>query len=333
MRVSYIHRNKSLGYSINRVFETIISQTKNHYNVSEYYMPFGKGTPKSAIKNIIYVRSIRKNKISNIYHITGDVHYLTMALFKSKSVVTVHDIGLMQTLKNPKRFFYSLLRISTLRFASKVVFISDYTKNQVLKHVNLKKDKIHVIPNPIPKEYLYTPKKFNSTYPIVLHVGTGKHKNLLRTIDALKEIKCHLRIIGKLDQIQCKALLDYEIDYSNVIDLTDLEMVDEYKRCDIVNFPSLHEGFGMPIIEGQAIGRVVITSNLAPMNEVSGEGMAFVDPYDEESIRSAYLKIINNGGYRKAIIDNGLINVKRFSADKIVNEYKVLYDSLLSNKV
>ena len=80
-------------------------------------------------------------------------------------------------------------------------------------------------------------------------------------------IDCHLRIIGKID-INIQTLLDEnKIDYTNAFNLSDNEIIEEYKKCDIVNFPSTHEGFGMPIIEGQAIGRVVLTSDLSPMNQ------------------------------------------------------------------
>ena len=78
----------------------------------------------------------------------------------------------------------------------------------------------------------------------------------------------------------------YSIRYVYKCDLSNQEILDEYMNCDIVSFPSLYEGFGMPIIEGQAVGRVVFTSDLEPMKEIAGDAALLVDPYSIESIRN-----------------------------------------------
>jgi len=69
--------------------------------------------------------------------------------------------------------------------------------------------------------------------------------------------------------------------------LTDAELVEAYRRCDMVVFASLYEGFGLPILEAQAMGRPVITSNFGAMREAAGDGALLVDPYSVESIRDA----------------------------------------------
>lgn len=76
----------------------------------------------------------------------------------------------------------------------------------------------------------------------MLHIGTRPNKNLERVIEALEGIKCHLRIIGKLTSEQEKLLSEKKIKYSNGINLTDEEILNEYILCDIVSFPSLYEG-------------------------------------------------------------------------------------------
>ena len=83
------------------------------------------------------------------------------------------------------------------------------------------------------------------------------------------------------------------------MNLTHEEIVSEDRKADIINFPSLFEGFGMPIIEGQATGRIVITSNLSPMKEVAGNGAILVDPYSVNEIRNAYLSVIQNKRYSR----------------------------------
>lgn len=331
MKICYIHRNKSLGFSIATVFSTTIASFEKKYDLLQWYLPSKTGSPKSIFNNLKYIWNLKKEIKPNIFHITGDVHYIVLALLGCKTIVTVHDVGLMRTLKNPKRLLYSILRIKTLKLANKVVFISNFTKNEVLKYTNLDRNKIAVIPNPVSKGYTYMPKKINTDCPRILHIGTGTHKNLKNTILAIKDMKCHLRIIGKINDEMKQLLLHVGIAYSNEFNLSDAEIIQEYEACDIVNFPSFHEGFGMPIIEGQATGRIVITSNLEPMKEVAGEGAVLVDPNDISDLKFAYLKIISDTTYRKEIIEKGLKNVKRFSVEKINFEYDQLYSELNAN--
>lgn len=328
MKIIYLHRNPDLGFSLRRVFEPIIKTISKNHDVAEITMHYKTGAPLDVYKNIKAVRKIVKRNPDTVFHVTGDVHYLLIGLIGCKSVVTVHDIGLMKSLKNPKRFLYKLLRIITLKLARRVVFISEYSKKEVLKYVNLDKNKIFVIPNPVFNSFERIPKKFSKKKPIILHIGTRPHKNLLLSLKALRDIECHFRIIGQLDTEQVEQLKNYKIDYSNAYDLTDEEIQKEYINCDIVNFPSLHEGFGMPIIEGQSIGRVVITSDISPMNEVSGEGALLVNPYDESELTKAYKRIIEDELYRNFLIDKGFMNIEKYAVNKLVSVYEKLYESL-----
>ena len=84
----------------------------------------------------------------------------------------------------------------------------------------------------------------------------------------------------------------------------------------------------MPIIEGQAIGRVVVTSNISPMKDIAGDGAVLVDPEDTNSIHEGYIEAINNS---QKYIQQGLENVKRFDVSKIVKQYLDLYQYIISN--
>ena len=114
-------------------------------------------------------------------------------------------------------------------------------------------------------------------------------------------------------------------------DLTDEQMADEYRRADMVSFASLAEGFGMPIIEGQATGRVVVTSALPPMNEVAGGGAVLVDPLSVESIRHGFLAAMRDAELRRRLIAIGRANVERFSAETIAAQYVALYRRVFSD--
>ena len=112
-------------------------------------------------------------------------------------------------------------------------------------------------------------------------------------------------------------------------DLTDAEIIQEYNKADIISFCSEYEGFGMPIIEANATGRAVITSNLPPMTEIGGKAAYYVNPFNVDNIRQNIIKIINDDKTRNEHIVLGLENTKRFSLSNIVAQYKELYNSIV----
>ena len=215
-----------------------------------------------------------------------------------------------------------------MRKASYVTCISNDVRKKLVAYFPRFKDKIHVIYNPLDTKYNYKFKLFNEDCPIILHIGTAENKNLERLIPALKGINCELHIVGKYRKDIDDMLRLYSVNYIYKSDLSDQEILEEYINCDIVSFPTLYEGFGMPIIEGQAVGRVVLTSDLEPMKEIAGDAALLVDPYSIESIRNGVMKLIKNHHYRDDLIKRGLENIERFKLPVIVKCYMDLYAKL-----
>ena len=220
------------------------------------------------------------------------------------------------------------MQVAVLKFAKAITCISSKTFQEVQKHISRPTGKLVVIPNPIDRRFAFSPKEFNTECPTILHIGTKPNKNLTRTIMALKDIKCKIRIVGRVDDSDIDLLKKYNINYSIVSDLSDEEIQQEYINAEIINFPSYYEGFGMPIIEGQAIGRLVITSDIDPMRTVAGNGAILCNPYDIKSIRRGYLKVINDDSYRGDIIKAGSDNVENYRLEYITKKYFNLYKSL-----
>ncbi|WP_368338940.1 glycosyltransferase, partial [Phocaeicola dorei] len=92
--------------------------------------------------------------------------------------------------------------------------------------------------------------------------------------------------------------------------------------------PSTFEGFGMPIIEGQVIGRIILTSNVSPMKDICGKGAYLVNPYSIKSIREGYNDILNNKILREQLIAEGLKNVQKYQPEQIVKQYIKVYQSI-----
>ena len=326
MRILYIYRNKELGPSIRRVFQPVEDEMKKYAEVQSIFLPY-KGTSLCSLyKNICYVRHHIKTKGFDIIHITGDVYYLAFFLKNYKVVATVHDLGFYTnfskwSLRSLMLFF---LWIKPLKYCSMVTFISEKSCKEANKIIDLRNTTI--IPNAVSQRFISVPKKLNEDKPVVLHVGTAKNKNLDSVIEALAEKRCHLRIIGKLGEITLEKLRQYNIDYSNASNISDDEILEEYKKCDIVSFPSLYEGFGMPIIEGQATGRPVVTSNISPMKDIARESTILVDPTDIDSIRKGFILAMDN---YETLASQGLENVKRYSLENVTKQYLQCYSYIV----
>ena len=328
MIITYFSRNKEAGYSIGKVSETYINIIRKMHITNEYFMPNKFSNPISIFGNVIYAL-MHKNK-NGVIHITGSEHYLLLFLLNSKTVVTVHDLGFYtQSTSKIKRIWKLAFWIFPLKFANKIVCISDFTKKTIQNIINISDNKFEIIPNSIGSEFEFVYKKFNTNKPIVLHIGTGSNKNLDNTIIALSKLDIHLRIVGRLNSEQIAKLQNYKIEFSNVYNLTDEEVLKEYVECDIVNFPSTHEGFGMPIIEGQSIGRAVVTSNISPMKEILNDETLLVDPYNTDDIRLKYELLINNEELYYKTVEKGLENVKRFNREHIAHRYLNVYKEIL----
>ena len=270
----------------------------------------------------------------DINHITGDVHYLTYFLSKKKTILTIHDCGILENSKGFKFIFRWFFWFWLPNQCCEVItVISEPVKTNLLKFIKCKPSKIKVINNMVSSEFKPYLKIFNDTFPRILHIGLKENKNLLNHAKALKEINCLLVIIGKPSEKDIFILKENNIKYEIHFDLSRKEVLEEYKKCDLLLFASTYEGFGLPILEAQAVGRPVLTSNISPINKIVGEGAYLVDPFDPFSIKEGILKIINDKKLRTFLINSGYENVQKYSAQKISRQYFSIYKSLyLKNK-
>jgi glycosyltransferase involved in cell wall biosynthesis len=182
-----------------------------------------------------------------------------------------------------------------------------------------------VVYNPVNPKIQPHIKDFN-VIPTILLLGTKSNKNLERSLQAIKDIPCRVVIVGELSATQIRLLTSLKISYTHKQNIPFEAIVTCYKQADIVCFPSLYEGFGMPIIEAQATGRVVLSSNIGAMKEIAGTGAHMVDPYSLEDIRAGILKIISDTSYRASLIEQGFANASKYSIDNTVSSYMSLYN-------
>jgi len=332
MTIEYIYRPKELAVSIEKVFESVIKGAKSQKDVviERSWVKQFSLWQFGIIYNILrycFRSYLHRNKI---YHITGDVQYVACLMNPQNTIMTIHDLVPFHNERVPwysKKLCYWLWYYFPLRRLRIITCISEATKRDLIHFFPWAESKISVVRNPVDDRFVYTPKDINIEKPRILHIGTKENKNLLRVITALDGQSCHLRIVGKLNDEQQEALNKNSVEYSNIWGITDEEIVQEYKDADLISFPSTFEGFGMPIIEGQAIGRPVVTSNIEPMLSVADGAAIIVDPYNIASIRKGLME--HTQEEISTIVARGLANAEDYSEETVACQYIELYKYLL----
>lgn len=329
MKITYIFRSPSKERSIERVFVPIMEVlSKQGHEVETSVAKSCRFLPLFLLWNIIYY-AFKSRK--NLCHITGDIQFVGCLMNPNNTILTVHDLVLLKRDDTPPWLRKLVLRFwyyYPLKRLKHITCISETTKQDLISFFPWIANKVCVIPNPVNTNFAYREKKFNKEKPVILHIGTRTNKNLERVVKALNGVSCHLRIIGKLAEKQIKLLTDNKIYYSNDIHISDEQIVKEYEEADIISFPSLFEGFGLPIIEGQTVGRSVLTSDREPMKSVAGEHAMLVNPESVDSIRTGFLSLIENETYRNMVTQSGIVNAKLYNIENIVAQYAAIYDKI-----
>lgn len=324
IRVNYIFRKRGIGHnSIEELFQSIIAHLPKDIDAHVVELPYAGASVKAVLLNIWHVLFMK-----GILHVTGDVYYIGLIPFKN-TILTVHDIKFIKGSLLKK----IVLNIFWLQlpglFANKITIVSNFSKEEYLKLVSHARKKIEVIYNPVNPILKESLKSFPKL-PSILHLGTKKNKNIENTIIGLRHIRCKLLIIGPLSQKQIDLLKECKVEYENYKNLNFSEIKQIYERSDIVSFISLYEGFGMPIIEANRVGRVVLTSQCAAIPEIASKAVLYVDPHDVGDIHNGFQKLITDSNARQNLINLGLENAKRFEINTIVLKYLGIYNQLVN---
>lgn len=228
--------------------------------------------------------------------------------------------------------------------------ISEFTKREMIEILNIPAERIHIVPCACAQEFARVEEdtwleKFRLSYslpkPFVLFVGNNNpRKNLSRVIRAFDKAKergglSHELIIAgeqgwKFDPASALQGLKHPDSVRFIGFVPDEDMPALYSVAELFAFPTLYEGFGIPVLEAQACGTPVLTSRCSSLPEVGGEGALYVDPYDEEEMTDGILRLLLDRDLVKELVQKGFSNVQRFSWEEsarrldqiIVNEGK-----------
>src|SRR3989344_2906987 len=256
-----------------------------------------------------------------------------------KTVVTVHDLGAeylpkMHQLK--QQLYLKYITKYQLTSATKLIAVSKATKGDLVKKVGIDPKKVAVIYEGFNRDFkpAKTDIKSYSKEWYYLFVGTIQpRKNLERIIEAFSRQTSVLRLLivgGKgwlsddIYQLPKKLGIEERVKFLGHV--ADEELAKLYSGAEALLFPSLFEGFGLPILEAQACGCPVITSNLSSMPEVAGKGALFVNPYSVDEIEGAMEKVMKDSKLKENLIKEGYKNIKKYSWKKCAKETLSIYN-------
>ena len=294
-------------------------------------------------KNIL--NDIEKDNI-DIYH--GLSHELPIGIedTKIKTIVTIHDLIY---LRYPNLFSSVDLKIYDKKFrsackrADKIIAVSKQTKKDIINYFSIDEQKIEVIYQGCNKafkksdydNYELIKNKFGLFDEYLLYVGSiEERKNLLTLLEALKDIpKKKLIIIGDGNNYKkkCVSFINNNNLKSRTLILSGLkieEMATIYKHAEMLIYPSIFEGFGIPILEALYSKIPVITSKGGCFSEAGGPDSIYINPLSKKEILEAIKKIEGTPNLKEKMIENGLKYAENFSDENIANNLMRVYQAL-----
>lgn len=227
------------------------------------------------------------------------------------------------------RFQYRYIR----RRAAFFLAISEFTKSEMTKILNIPSENVFVVPCACsermarvedPEQLVRLREKYSLPEQFILFVGnTNPRKNLERTIQAFDLFKeqtnlPHQLVIAgeqgwKFDREKALEDIRHQDAVRFIGFVSDEDMPALYSAAALFLFPTLYEGFGIPVLEAQACGVPVVTSNCSSLPEVAGNGAEYVDPYDVESICVGIRRVLEGPDLARELVERGYFNAKRFS--------------------
>ncbi|MBE51348.1 MAG: hypothetical protein CMP51_06640 [Flavobacteriales bacterium] len=288
---------------------------------------------------------LKKDKIDLFHGLSNEIPF-GIKKTNIKTIVTIHDLIF---LKFPK-FYKSIDRniyLKKIKYACStadlIIAISNQTKSDLINLLCVPEEKIRIVYQGcddlfqqkhnmtlIPSKKHTLPKKY------ILYVGDiNPRKNLLLILEAMIIIKnLKLVIVGEgkkyktiCQKFICKNKLESRVYFFGKVHSKDL--INIYSNADIMIYPSLYEGFGIPILESLFLKVPVITSNGSCLRETGGNGAMYIDPYSKESLIEAIVKIQEDTNLRETLIDNGWKHAQKFTNDKISTNIMKVYSELL----
>ncbi len=280
---------------------------------------------------------LKFNKV-DVFHRAGG--YTLPAVRGVKKILTIHDL---RSLTINDNFFSQDLSgyRAAVREADVCVTVSECTKRDIVKYLELSEEKIRVIP--LAAESRFQPaseqevgrirQKFGLSEPFFLSVGSVPRKNIEGILKAFAAARrrggftlaaCCNRDLEKYRALAEALGIAGKVKFIKYV--SDADLVALFSACHCFLFPSLYEGFGLPILEAMQCGTPVITANDSSCPEVAGEAAVLVDPNKIEEISEAIDQMCQNESLRRNLIGKGFERARHFDWNASAREIRKVYE-------
>lgn len=224
--------------------------------------------------------------------------------------------------------------------ADHVIAISDKTKDDLIRFLAVPEGKISVIPlasalePPPAEEYLDVPQKRPFLLYVGLRSGVKNFAGLLRAYTDSPFLRRNYDLVcaggGPFTAAECKNIrqggVDDRVKYMKVDDSLLKRL---YTSADLFIYPSLYEGFGLPLLEAMGCGCPVVCSNTSSMPEIAGDAACYFDPEESEQIREVMERVLISDSERKHMKNRGYLRMKMFTWEKCIEKTAQVYRKLL----
>jgi glycosyltransferase involved in cell wall biosynthesis len=276
-------------------------------------------------------------------------------LYHRPSVVTVHDLAIYQHpewFSKRQKFSTSVLVPRSLQRTRRIISVSEATKADIIKTFKVSPEKITVIYEGVTKEKSQLTAegiayKYDLKLPYILYVGTIEpRKNIDRLVRAYRSVVTKHPGLAKYQLVlaghrgwNCEGVFKLLADSTWQDRIKYLNYVPHGDKVSLIAgaavfvFPSLYEGFGLPVLEAMALGVPVLTSNLSSMPEVVGTAALTVSPRSERSIAEGLKQLLQSNTLRTKLAQDGLVQAKKFSWSKCAHETMRVYREATKGKL
>jgi len=290
-------------------------------------------------KALFHIQLHKKIPEYELYHIANQNLSLLKTLPK---VVTCHDLARIRFSQRHKPFFSILLR--GLKNAKLIIAPSKFTKMDIVSYYGLPPARIRVIYEGVDRK-IFSPSRdpnirtelgISDDCFLIMHVGSEiEDKNVWRLVEAVylleKKLPIHLLRVGQQSRRIRKKIhksgLEKNVTYVECVSPKGLAQM--YSAANLFVFPSLYEGFGLPLLEAMACGCPVLASNITSIPEVVGDAGILVNPYDVEALSKTMYKMLRDDGLRKEMVQKGLERAHMFSWERTAKETLQVYEDAL----
>ena len=340
------------------VWSEHISRILNDKRFESHFLEYDNSVNNVFRKNLLIpensltTKSSKLLKLARYVDVKGDKmepyifhssHYRIDKNVFAKNVTTVHDFVYEKYVKGIRQKVHSLQKWNSIKKADAVICISESTKKDLLHYIpDMDENKLFVVHNGVSDTFRQIePDEYNLEIPFetrayALYIGYRHvpYKNFNTAVQICKNLNIPLITIGG-EPIDKKEILimEEQLGIGHFISLRGInnsDLNELYNRAFVLLYPSLYEGFGIPVIEAQRCGCPVICMQSSSIPEIVGNSDLCVQPDSSLDSICERVKLLYNNEYRNKEINQGLVNSQRFSWDNTYTKTIDVYNSLIN---